>query len=517
MLSVMKNYFKQKVEMKGGKERVTLLFAFSLFLSTIFFASSAFAAEVSAGNSVVETPFKGCIVRTSGAKIDTTSIPGEVIFIYDDPAASGSLVLPTNVISSVLVVGGGGGGASGKKGTNRYYGDGGSGGQGEIRTGVELPAGTYSIAVGNGGKGVEGGKSDPEIKQGEDGQPSTFAASSDVSGFEAMVGPGGAKGGGTSHRNKNSSPGADGFGSSDITGKGVTYGAAGAGVTYSSRDAEGKKPGANGAAGTGAGGGGAGCNSMSGAGGSGVVVVRLSDIAEPPFVYRAATVKVIDVRKRANDPEPVFRTENTGFDPGDSVALTWTAWRTDTSESAGVYDVIVVGERYQGEYEITYVNGTLTIEDPPEPKVVPVTDLDKPISGTDPDDIRIVSETGVDITGAFTLSGSASSGVTAELNPEGAVTVGEGDAAETVLVVPCFTDVGDQVVEPLEVEADRASFGVKSIPGLVYKLRRGAEVEAVPQGSVVDSKRAEATRTKLSDPFEGGRPAKAFYHVEVSK
>lgn len=234
---------------------------------------------------------------------------------------------------------------------------------------------------------------------------------------------------------------------------------------------------------------------------------------------RPATVTVLPADKAPNDPEPVFHTKNEGFLAEDTTELIWTAWRTNTDETAGTYDVVIFGEREQGGYDITYVGNSLTIaEKPVGPKLVPVTDLTEAIYGAEPEAVRIVSQTGIDITSAFTLTGNATDGVTAALNREASVAFDLGDGkAETITVMPTLTETGDETVEPFEVAADEVDVGVKTIPGLTYALKRSAEPRTVSEGKVVDEKRAEGLRTKLTDPMEGGKPAQAFYVIEVRK
>ena len=244
---------------------------------------------------------------------------------------------------------------------------------------------------------------------------------------------------------------------------------------------------------------------------------------------RPVTVTVVNTNKVEGavffDPDqqmyndPIWTTKTEGLIAGDAAELTWDIFRTNACEGVGTYDLLVEGEKKQGNYDLAFVGGKYEICEapPPGPKVVPVTDLDQPIVGVEPGEVRIVSGSGVDITAAFTLTGSVAEGVTATLNPSASVTVGEGAAAETIAVVPELTESGDKAVEPFEVVGDQVDVGVKTIPGLTYNLRRSETVVTVSKGDVVDSKRAETTRTRLTDPFEGGKPPKAFYMIETTK
>jgi len=120
-----------------------------------------------------------------------------------------------------------------------------------------------------------------------------------------------------------------------------------------------------------------------------------------------------------------------------------------------------------------------------------------------------------DITGAFTRSETvrtAGTGVVIRLNPEGSVPLGEG---EEISVKPTLTKVGD-AVEPLVV-GETASVGVKTIPGLTYRLKRNESVADVSKGEVITTEKARGTQTRLTDPMNGGKPDRAFYAVEVTE
>ena len=86
------------------------------------------------------------------------------------------------------------------------------------------------------------------------------------------------------------------------------------------------------------------------------------------------------------------------------------------------------------------------------------------------------------------------------------VTVG----AEEIPLAPAFADVGDETA-PFEV-GDDVSVGVKAIPGLVYRLVRGA-TPVVGVGNQVDERQAISARVSLKD---GNLPdGAAFYQVTV--
>ena len=219
----------------------------------------------------IKTDFGGYTVTTVGATVDATTAPGELILIYTNTAAPGSLTLPADAVARVLVAGGGGSGGTGDTDSstaNKQKGNGGSGGKVEERTDLVLPAATYTMTVGAGGAACT---PDTTKEAGKDGSGSSIAAS----GFTTISAAGGAG----AVQNKDSSP-TDGSGdnkTSDITGKSATYSVAGKQAASASAD------GIAGADGTGNGGSGCGnkSNYRSGAGGSGIVVVRLT-FPEPP-------------------------------------------------------------------------------------------------------------------------------------------------------------------------------------------------------------------------------------------
>ena len=99
----------------------------------------------------------------------------------------------------------------------------------------------------------------------------------------------------------------------------------------------------------------------------------------------------------------------------------------------------------------------------------------------------------------------------------GAVTLDEGAVvtvgAEQIALKPELSDAGDEVV-PLGVGED-VSVGVKSIPGLVYRLARGTapdEIDTSAANAIAEEK-ATSSRVSLVDdnpPADG-----AFYRVTV--
>ena len=95
------------------------------------------------------------------------------------------------------------------------------------------------------------------------------------------------------------------------------------------------------------------------------------------------------------------------------------------------------------------------------------------------------------------------------LDEDAVVTVGE----EEIALKPQLSDAGDEVA-PLDVGED-VSVGVKSIPGLVYRLTRGTAVDDIDTSAAnaVAEEKATSSRVSLVDddpPADG-----AFYRVTV--
>ena len=93
------------------------------------------------------------------------------------------------------------------------------------------------------------------------------------------------------------------------------------------------------------------------------------------------------------------------------------------------------------------------------------------------------------------------------LNENAVVTVG----SEEIPLKPVPSDATDEE-KPLEVSSDSVSVGVKTIPGLVYRLNRGTSPDAV--SSTISSAKATSSRLSLADNTELPEGA-AFYRVTV--
>ena len=91
------------------------------------------------------------------------------------------------------------------------------------------------------------------------------------------------------------------------------------------------------------------------------------------------------------------------------------------------------------------------------------------------------------------------------LNEDAVVTVG----SEEIPLKPVLSDATDDE-KPLEVSSDSVSVGVKTIPGLVYRLNRAT----TPNGetSPVATEKATSSRVSLTDTTK--LPA-AFYRISA--
>lgn len=133
------------------------------------------------------------------------------------------------------------------------------------------------------------------------------------------------------------------------------------------------------------------------------------------------------------------------------------------------------------------------------------------VVGVPPARIVIRASTGHDITGAFRFSGGVN-GVTIALDEDGEVTID----GETITVRPQLSSVAGSQESPFEVGGSRVSIGIRSIPDLVYRLKRAADVTVRTTGEPVgEPQTAGKTRLVLSD--DASLPAKAFYLISVSR
>ena len=81
------------------------------------------------------------------------------------------------------------------------------------------------------------------------------------------------------------------------------------------------------------------------------------------IALRPAIVTAVSTNKLFGTEDPEFTTTVTGLIDTDKATLKWKAWRTNTCEDVGTYDLLVVtGEVVQASYSITYVNGTFEIK-----------------------------------------------------------------------------------------------------------------------------------------------------------
>ena len=95
------------------------------------------------------------------------------------------------------------------------------------------------------------------------------------------------------------------------------------------------------------------------------------------------------------------------------------------------------------------------------------------------------------------------------LDEDAVVTVGD----EEIALKPQLSDAGDEVA-PLDVGED-VSVGVKSIPGLVYRLARGTAVDEIDTSAAnaIAEEKAASSRVSLVDDYPPA--AGAFYRVTV--
>ena len=75
----------------------------------------------------------------------------------------------------------------------------------------------------------------------------------------------------------------------------------------------------------------------------------------------SATVKTVNKSKAYGDDDPQFTARVTGLKNGDDESVLTYSFDRVTGEDAGTYDIAVSGEAVQGNYNVTYVPGTLTI------------------------------------------------------------------------------------------------------------------------------------------------------------
>ena len=81
-----------------------------------------------------------------------------------------------------------------------------------------------------------------------------------------------------------------------------------------------------------------------------------------------STNKVVGTTFDGGYADPIFTTTVSGLDAYDTTTLTWDIFRTNACEEVGTYDLLVEGAARQGNYDLTFVGGTYTIEEkPPKP------------------------------------------------------------------------------------------------------------------------------------------------------
>lgn len=169
----------------------------------------------------------------------------------------------------------------------------------------------------------------------------------------------------------------------------------------------------------------------------------------------------------------------------------------------------------EGEYIVTPADETVTeidISNLPAESTVEIPAQINTIKGAAGSTVKIVSTVDAvkyDITAACTISNE---GVIA-LNETAGATVKVGD--EQIPVQPTLTEAGDKTAEPLVVSTESTAVGVKAIPGLKYSLVRSETIGG--EQNAVASQTATSARVTLTDEFKGGKPASAFYVIQVAK
>jgi len=139
------------------------------------------------------------------------------------------------------------------------------------------------------------------------------------------------------------------------------------------------------------------------------------------------------------------------------------------------------------------------------------------VQGAAPGQIVVVAEAtngaqsvAVEVTKAFKIADDGHGGATIELDesPSAEVEVTVGGQTERIKVTPELAAFA---------LGERTSACVKTIPGLVYALKRSEELPGVAFGETVARERAKGTRLELADPMTHGKPQQAFYLIECSK
>ena len=151
---------------------------------------NALSAESAAESGTLAVPADAPVAITATGASRVFSVGTDTVAVFTNTAAAGSLVVPEEAWVEILVVGGGG--AGGRARSERAGGGGGAGGF-VYEPALRLAAGTYSIAVGAGGKGREGGEKQNYGHPGQNGGDSAVTlGTADV--LRAYGGSGGAGG-----------------------------------------------------------------------------------------------------------------------------------------------------------------------------------------------------------------------------------------------------------------------------------------------------------------------------------
>jgi len=234
---------------------------------------------------------------------------------------------------------------------------------------------------------------------------------------------------------------------------------------------------------------------------------------------RSATIELGDARGTETKVEKKYLVLGTGAVATNEVAV------AGGTRKAG--DAALAADDDVGTYRIGRdATGTFIewmAHKMPEHVEVHPSATDEVIAGVETNQVKVVcfvtnanEEVKVDLTSAFLLE-KKEAGVHITLDRTAVVAVPAigGAADELISVTPelGLIEDDDHVSEtPFSVTGEKAAIGIKTIPGLVYTLRRGQTPDAISDS--VHSNRATSTRLKLEDP---AKPAgKAFYRILVT-
>ena len=95
-----------------------------------------------------------------------------------------------------------------------------------------------------------------------------------------------------------------------------------------------------------------------------------------------ATVTADNKTKVAGELDPSFTATVTGLQNGETASVLTYTFSRETGEGVGTYAIKPAGDAQQGNYNVTYVNGTLTITEPACPTMGTTTYTPNPVTGS---------------------------------------------------------------------------------------------------------------------------------------